>query len=212
MRTHSNRRERSMWQRTEASSVPALTCQACEWSGSEVDPPAPDTLPTAAASGWQLTAISQETRRQNHPISCPTETVWDHKHCFKLLNFGILYDSAIGNWIQMLSLGEILMTNRIFAWSQSVSPQTVYYLQGREKNSSNWTMMKLGKINITNNGQMDIIFSRCDTLRGTQHHLGSIPHKNVYLESNHKETADKPQMRNILLKKRRIYFSKMSMS
>lgn len=178
----------------------------------------PNTLPTAAASGWQLTAISQETRRQNHPaealpISWPTETVWDHKHCFKLLNFGILYDSAIGNWIQMLSLGEILMTNRIFAWSQSVSPQTVYYLQGREKNSSNWTMMKLGKINITNNGQMDIIFSRCDTPKETQHHLGSIPHKNVYLESNHKETADKPQMRNILLKKgRRIYFSKMSMS
>lgn len=41
-----------------------------------------------------------------------------------------------------------------------------------------------------------------DILKGT-HHLGSILVKNAYFESNHKEMTDKPQRRNILLKKER---------
>lgn len=52
-----------------------------------------------------------------------------------------------------------------------------------------------------------------DILKGT-HHLGSILVKNAYFESNHKEMTDKPQRRNILLKKERgvCVFYKMSMS
>ena len=48
---------------------------------------------------------------------------------------------------------------------------------------------------------MDIIQLPCDALRRSQPHLGNVLAKNAFLESNHKETADKHQMRNVLLKK-----------
>lgn len=56
-------------------------------------------------------------------------------------------------------------------------------------------------INIDTERLMDMCASQCKALRSTQYHLHSILLGNTYPESHHEETAGKPKMRDVLLKK-----------